>query len=389
VKKIKLGIAGAGAFAQSFIPLFKAHPLVGEVTLCDHDAEKLAQNTAKHGIAKTSPSFDELLATDVDAVAVMTQNWMHGPQAVRALRAGKHVYSAVPMGVSVDEIAAIVQAVEETGQIYMMGETSYYYPGAIFCREKFAKGEFGRAVYGEAEYYHDYDHGLYDVFKARGGERWREFAGSPPMHYPTHSCGMLFPVTGAHATHVSCHGYVDRHEDGLFRADVNVWKNCFSNQTALFTMSDGSCNRVNEFRRVGHTGCVRMSFFGTEACFERNNAGAAWVTKNSTARVDDLLACNDPWGGVPAEDALRPQKYYAKIHPIGRLPKEFLTLPNGHEGAHQFLVDDFVVACATGKHPPVNAWAAARYTVPGIIAHESALRDGERLAVPDFGGPKF
>jgi hypothetical protein len=32
----------------------------------------------------------------------------------------------------------------------------------------------------------------------------------------------------------------------------------------------------------------------------------------------------------------------------------------------------------------VNAWVAARYTLPGIVAHESALRGGERLRIDDF-----
>ena len=53
-------------------------------------------------------SYDELLASDVDAVAIFTQRWLHGPMTIEALKRGKHVYSAVPMGVSVEEIAEIV-----------------------------------------------------------------------------------------------------------------------------------------------------------------------------------------------------------------------------------------------------------------------------------------
>lgn len=35
--------------------------------------------------------------------------------------------------------------------------------------------------------------------------------------------------------------------------------------------------------------------------------------------------------------------------------------------------------------PSVNAWVAARCTLPGIIAHQSALQGGARLEIPDFG----
>ena len=68
-----------------------------------------------------------------------------------------------------------------------------------------------------------------------------------------------------------------------------------------------------------------------------------------------------------------------------RLPRAFDRLPNGHEGSHHFLADDFVTAVTTGALPPVNAWVAARYTMPGIVAHESALKGGVRLDIRDFG----
>jgi len=46
-----------------------------------------------------------------------------------------------------------------------------------------------------------------------------------------------------------------------------------------------------------------------------------------------------------------------------------------------------VQAIQTGKLPPNHVWLAARYNIPGLIAHESCLRDGESLAIPDFGLP--
>jgi hypothetical protein len=73
------------------------------------------------------------------------------------------------------------------------------------------------------------------------------------------------------------------------------------------------------------------------------------------------------------------------VHDLARLPKEYVGLPNGHNGSHQFLVDDFIRACVEGTLPPNNVWQAARYMAPGLVAHESAVRGGELLEVPDFG----
>ncbi|MDX9980808.1 MAG: hypothetical protein RBU25_12355, partial [Lentisphaeria bacterium] len=52
-----------------------------------------------------------------------------------------------------------------------------------------------------------------------------------------------------------------------------------------------------------------------------------------------------------------------------------------------FLVNDFIRSVNQQKLPPNHVWLAARYNAPGIVAHESAKRDGERLAIPDFGLP--
>ena len=75
------------------------------------------------------------------------------------------------------------------------------------------------------------------------------------------------------------------------------------------------------------------------------------------------------------------------IQPTARLPKEFETIENGHNGTHHFLIDDFCRAYATGKLSPTNIWAVARYNIPGLVAHQSALAGGTVMEVPDLGNP--
>ncbi len=59
--------------------------------------------------------------------------------------------------------------------------------------------------------------------------------------------------------------------------------------------------------------------------------------------------------------------------------------PQGHKGSHPYLVHEFVSAIAEGRMPAINAWEAARYMAMGVMAHKSALKDGELLPVPDWG----
>ena len=81
------------------------------------------------------------------------------------------------------------------------------------------------------------------------------------------------------------------------------------------------------------------------------------------------------------------QNTEAPIQIVNRLPKELEGLHTGHAGTHKFMVDDFCQAYATGKLSPTNAWQAARYNIPGLAAHQSALKGGVTVDVPDCGDP--
>ncbi|MFE7569720.1 Gfo/Idh/MocA family protein [Streptomyces sp. NPDC057539] len=390
-----LGIVGAGQFAGQFAKLWRLHPGVGDIFATDLLPERAGRLAAEYDLAGTLPSFDALLDSDVDAVAVFTQRWTHGPLVLKALRAGKHVYSAVPMAVTRDEIAAIIDAVRETGLTYMMGETSQYNPATVYARERIADGAFGRLFYAEGDYVHDMDLGFYAAYQYSGGEEWKSTASYPPLLYPTHSVGGVLGAWQTHAVSVSAIGVTDDRGDGVFDKDISQFGNDFSNATALFEVAGGGSFRTNEFRRVGYPSHIRESrfrFFGTEASLEQLATVSFWQDKEGVKDVTDhlrpkpTLSPDDPSlrHVAPAlRDAFTSGS--APVHDRTRLPAEFAHVSNGHEGSHHFLADDFVTAVTTGALPPVNAWAAARYTLPGIVAHDSALKGGERLEIPDFG----
>ena len=52
-------------------------------------------------------------------------------------------------------------------------------------------GREGVTLTKAAEYFHDWDHGLYPIARRRGGDDWLRYAGKPPMYYPTHSIGFV------------------------------------------------------------------------------------------------------------------------------------------------------------------------------------------------------
>ena len=385
---IKLAIVGCGAFCEHFVPLVKAHPLVDKVVLCDAVEEKLSRYMEKFQIAEGTTSFQDILAGDYDGVMLFTQPWLHAPMIIDVLNSGKHVWCTVPVAESIDEIGKIVEAVQRNQRFYYIAETSFFTPNTVYCRKQYNKGAFGRIVYAECEYYHDWDHGLYPIYQARGGKDWLKTAGSPPIWYCTHSISHVTSITKAHATHVSCAGFIDNNEDKVYRAGVNMYNNVFSGQTAIYRMSDGSIMRHNEFRRFGHIGAIRFSLFGTDGSYEDNTGAQQWVNKKESVSVADLVTCA---GGSMIDTGAGSQEGYAPIHDVDILPKEFLSddIFKGHSGSHPFLVNDFVTSIwEKNPMPNNNIWDAARTQIPGLIANESCLMGGQLLQVPDFGDPK-
>lgn len=402
--ELSVGIVGAGPFAACFIPLFAAHPGVRSVALAERDTARREEACTRFGVDHAVAEAEELIAdAHIDAIAIFTDRTSHAPLSLRALQAGKHVYSAVPAGQSLDEIADLVEAVASSGLTYMMGETSLYYPTHLYCRRKYDAGAFGDFVYGEGDYDHDLTFYFYDVYTAAHGERWREYLGIPPMHYPTHSTSMILGITGARATKVSCFGYRDRSDDGVYGEGRNFWDNPWSNQSALMQTSDGGMLRLNEFRRCGHHedvgNGVRMKLVGTRAIFEeqafgrQTNRASFYGLQDPLELLEgELLSCMGASVGAGGSEDLSGDPidgYYgiSPVHPTSRLPDEFRGQPNGHFGSHQFLVDDFVRAVTGELMPPANVWASARFNAPGLVAHESCKQGGDTLHVPDFGAP--
>lgn len=444
MKKLKIGIAGVGKFGRVFIKLFQKHPNVEDVYLADLNADILAQRANEFGIKTTFPSLEEMCKSDCDCIAIYTQRWMHASQAVLALKSGKHVYCAVPAAVSLEELNELVEVVKQTGRIYMMGETSYYRPQSFFCRQKFKENVFGKFVYGEGNYYHDMSH-FYRSYMFSNGSEWKSKASIPPMHYATHSTAFILGVTFRRMTEVSCLGYSDDHPDGIFDKKLSAWGNIFSNQSALMRTSDGGMARINEFRRVGGgmdgrifpnlnvgakatgdgrlladqytnhkvTGDGRMTLIGTDASYNEQVGSSIFsrlvtpdgyldnvpfdkanelvdITAEDVSDIRDFAGfelTEENLNGLPESCLGKTLMGISRIQPYHELPVEFLDINNGHAGTHVFLVNDFIRAVVQDKLPQNNVWQAARYTAPGIVAHESCKHGGELMKIPDFGMP--
>ena len=403
---ISIGLVGLGQFGKGFADLFQSHPGVDRVALCDREPERIQATAARRGWNRklhprdTYTALEDLLRTDLDAVVIITQPWLHAPQCIQAMESGKHVYSAVPviMVPDGDEIldwcGRITDTSRRTGQLYMLGETTYYRPEAMFCRRKAAQNAFGHFVYAEGEYFHDVDAScnLREVQRHRtGSASGREWLNEKqryltadikggPMHYPTHSTSGPVSVMQAHAARVTAYGYANRNGDPFFAEDA------YSNEVALFLMTNGATVRICEFRELAGNLQRPETFrvIGTRGTYAEGVWKENFRTDSSPARPLETTKLTDEKmrDPLPPEVALAFKQMEA---PDATDHSDFT--PRGHGGSHPYLVHEFVDAVSNQRQPATNAWEAARYTAMGVMAHKSALLDGATLDVPDFGDP--
>lgn len=366
-KKVRIGIVGGG-FGCSFY--WHEHPNCAVTAVSDLRPERRAALQRRYQCDTPYESLEKLiLDRNVDAVGVFTGAPDHVGHAVAALKAGKHVISAVPAAMTLDECRLLVDTVKETGLTYMMAETSYFQQPTISARKFYREGRFGSLYYCESEYHHA---GLEVLFWEGNQRTWRH--GLPPMNYPTHCTAHLIGVTGERLTKVSCVGWGDG--DPILKD--NAYGNPFWNETAFFTTNRGNAFRVAIYWKGAHRGTERAQWYGDKMSFffpHPNGLGPVIVRAGKQTEKDS--------GGF--ERQLPEFEHYAQPEwwKTDLLP-EPLRHDSGHEGSHTFLTHEFVDALVRGRRPAVDVYEAVAYTAPGIVAHQSALRGGEQLPVPSF-----
>jgi predicted dehydrogenase len=367
-KKVRIGIVGGG-FGSSFY--FHEHPDCIVEAVSDLRPDRRARLMQTYHCQKSYDSLEELvLDKNIDAVFCATDGPLHTQHTETCMRHGKHVMTAVPAACnSLDDCAFLRDTVRKYGLTYMMAETSYYQQSTISARKFYQEDQFGELFYCESEYLHPGGERL----SYRNGKRtWRY--GYPPLNYPTHDTAHLVGVTGERLVGVTCCGWAD--DD--CRLKDNFYGNPFKNESALFKTDRGHTFRVLRWGAGAVRGCERAEWIGSKMSFysaHPNGMGPVIVRTTTQKETDDA--------GFARSRAVLEKYNQLNWWATDMLPQP-LRHNSGHQGSHTFLTHEFIDALAQGRKPAIDVHEALAYTAPGIVAHESALHDGELMQIPSF-----
>jgi len=359
--ELKVGIVGAPR-GSGFVRAIQTVTETELVTICDINKQILEDRSKQFGIERKYTEYEEMADSDLDIIIVATPMPLHVPQAVMALKKGKHVLTEVPAATDLEQCWQLVQAVKESGCKYMMAENYTYMKPNVLIREMAHKGIFGETYFGEGEYIHELK-GLNEITKWR--RKWQ--TGRNGCTYPTHSLGPVMQWFKDRVATVCCLGSGHHYKDP--RGDF------YENEDSTFMICKmvrgGQINvRLDMLSDRPHN-LTYYSLQGTKGCYEAPRGFG-----------DD----HKIW----LKDYHKEIKWYslwdfeAKFMPeMWRNPPEE-ALRAGHGGGDYFEIRDFVDCIVKETKPPVDVYDALDMTVPGLVSELSINNGGIPVPVPDF-----
>jgi predicted dehydrogenase len=354
-KRWRIGLVGVGR-GSGYGKLFAEHPACEVVACCDASEEALARFQKELKLPDTAchADYERFLSVPMDAVFIGTPIPCHADQTVRAMEAGLHVLCEVTAAYTVEECRRIVAAVRKAGRIYMLAENCIYWPFIQEWKKTIGAGRIGEVFYAECEYLHPIRHLLVDP--STGAPRWR--ANRPPLHYCSHSLGPVLELTGDRIVRAMGVGQGHRILPAAGVGGIDI-------QIGLFETRRGTLIKLLRSSVIPrHPAMHYYMLQGTKGFIETDRLGPRGpghlYVEGEMDKPQEIA--------LPLVDASLPESARA----------------GGHGTAEYSLIRDFLSALETGRKPFLDEVRAMDLTVPGLIAHESAMKGGVWLDVPDL-----
>lgn len=294
-------------------------------------------------------SYDELLASDIDAVIVATDATIHTPMAVQALNAGKHVLSEIPAINSEEEAQLLRNAVRAHPELkYMFAENCCFWSFINQWKTYYDEGKLGRVWYAEAEYLHNIESLMRDE---QGNPTWR--ASYHAIQYLTHDLGPLLYILGDRCVSVSAFAPSFNPIEGLSTGTPN--------EVAIFRTESGALIKILvSFSLKREPMIHNFTMYGSEGTLESDRSGetGAGTFAVLKGQGDNRLRRIETSMGYPG------------------YPSAF------HGGADVRMTEAFIDCILSDRKPPIDAELGIAMSLPGIYAHRSMELGGIPLEIP-------
>ena len=363
--KVKIAIVGL-EFGAEFIPIYQAHPGAELTAICQRTREELDRKGDAFGVEKRYTEYAELLRDEsIDAVHINTPPMQHAEHVIAGLEAGKHVACTIPMALKVEDCRGIVEAAERSGMKYMMMETVVYSREFLYVKQLYDSGELGRVQFYRSSHQQDMT-------------GWPEYwEGFPPMWNATHAVSPTLALRRDVAEWVQCAG-----SGRIDERMISRYNSPFAIESTHIKFKDTDVYSEVTRSLFATARQYRESFdvFGSKLSFEWTQVeGEQHVVHHG--EEPRRVEIPDFTDRLPEEIRRFTRK---GVYDTGENAHLSFIQGGGHGGSHPHLAHEFVTSILDDRDPYPNARQAANITCSGILSHESAMRGGERVYLPEF-----
>lgn len=346
--RLKVGMVGIGR-ATAYGEIFARNKKTEVVALCDVDKENLGKSGKDFELddSQLFTDYEDFLNSDIDIVVLGTPIPCHADQVVKALACNKHVLCEVTAADSMNGCEQIVAAVKKSKGKYMLAENCNYMHFALEWKKYVEQGRIGHIHYAEADYVHE--------IRGLVSEKWR--AGRAPIHYCSHSLGPILFWMDDYVVRTTASGNKSTIMESKDIGAIDM-------QVALFETKKGATIKVlRSSVACRHPMMGAYGIYGNRGFLETGRTGYDNI---GLRYFEGLDGDEGKKITVSASDMDAPDE--------ARL--------GGHGTSEYYLVRDFLESVENNKPITIDYIKAMDMTVPGLIAHEAAMKGNVWLEVP-------
>jgi UDP-N-acetylglucosamine 3-dehydrogenase len=146
MKKLGVAVIGVGGWGKNHVRVYKELASTELVSVCDVNAERAKNVASQFGVKAYTNSTRMLKNKEIEAVSVCTWSTKLAGEALKALKAGKHVLVEKPMATNTRQAEKLLETAEQNGLHLTVGFLMRFIPGLQHIREAVENKKIGELV---------------------------------------------------------------------------------------------------------------------------------------------------------------------------------------------------------------------------------------------------
>jgi UDP-N-acetyl-2-amino-2-deoxyglucuronate dehydrogenase len=192
-RPIRLALVGCGRISRNHLDAAAKIDDLEFVSVCDTEASRAQQTGEAIGVPWFTSMETMLAEVPSDAVVIATPSGLHPQHGILAAKAGRHVISEKPMGISLASADALVQACDDNRVHLFVVKQNRLNPAIQLLKRAVERGRFGRIYMANCTVRWTRPQEYYDQAPWRG--TW-EFDGGAFMNQASHYVDLIQWLVG-------------------------------------------------------------------------------------------------------------------------------------------------------------------------------------------------